>query len=194
MEPWTASYTTLDRIFVLTALIGAIAVVYRLVALFLGGDLDGDDFAGDGDAGDGDAGDGFQVLSIHGLASFCMMFGLVGIALSRQSHEGPGWSILGGILAGLGAIWVISRVFRSALKLQSNGTLQNKSAEGCFGTVYLTIPAGGTGRVSVRIGQRLREMDAIHDAGAELPTGTPVRVVRVERSLAVVQTFSSTEL
>jgi hypothetical protein len=190
MEHWTASFTTLDRIFLLTALIGAIAVVYRLCALFLGGDLDGHDFGVDGDAG----GDGFQVLSIHGLASFFMMFGLVGLALSRQSRAGAGLSLLGGILAGLGAIWVISQVFRSALKLQSNGTLQPASAAGCLGTVYLTIPAGGTGRVSVRIGQRLREMDAIHDQGAEVPTGTPVRVVRVERSLAVVQTFSSTEL
>jgi len=68
------------------------------------------------------------------------------------------------------------------------------AAAGCSGTVYLTIPAGGTGRVNVRIGQRLREMDAVHATGGELPTGTPIRVLRVDRSLAIVQSLSSKEL
>ena len=58
----------------------------------------------------------------------------------------------------------------------------------------MTIPAGGTGRVTVRVSQRVREMDAIHIAGTELPTGTPVRVVRVDDALAVVEPVSLEEL
>ena len=58
----------------------------------------------------------------------------------------------------------------------------------------MRIPAGGTGRVTVKIGQRLREMDAVNAAGTELPTGTPVRVLRVERAIAIVQALSPMEL
>ncbi|MDR3673734.1 MAG: hypothetical protein P4L36_23030 [Holophaga sp.] len=190
MDP--ASFTTLDRIFLLTGTLGSIVVLFRVVTLFAGGDL-GED-AGAVELDDpGEAGDGFQLLSLHGLSSFFMMFGLVGLALGRQSRAGAGWSLLGAVLAGMGAIWVIARLFRFALRLQSSGTIPAQAAKGCLGTVYLTIPAGGTGRVNVQIGQRRREMDAIHEAGTELPTGSPIRVMRVERSLAIVQSFSSPE-
>lgn len=171
------SFSGLDRIFLGAAALGAVAVLARLAGLFAG--LDGDD------------GDDFQILSLHGLSSFFLMFGLVGIALNRQSGAGAGLSLLGGILAGAAAVWALARVFRLALRLQSNGTLQPQAAAGCLGTVCAKIPAGGTGRVNVLIGQRLREMDAVEEYGGELPTGTPVRVVRVQRSLAIVQTLSS---
>jgi membrane protein implicated in regulation of membrane protease activity len=194
MEHWTASFSNMDKTFLLTGAIGTIVVVYRVVALFLGSDLDGDDFGDlDGD-GHSDGGSGFQILSVHGLASFFMMFGLVGLALSRQSKAGMGLSILGGLLAGMAAIWVIARVFRLFLRLQSSGTIHPQAAAGCLGTVYLTIPAAGTGRVNVRIGQCLREMDAVATEGTELPTGTQVRVIRVERTLAVVEPLSVKEL
>jgi len=140
-----ASFTILDRIFLLAGVVGTIGVLFRLVLLFAGGDLDGDD------AGPPD-GDGFRALSVHGLSSFFMMFGLVGLALGRQSRAGAGWSLLGGLLAGLAAVWIIARLCRFALRLQSSGTLPMEAATGCSGTVYLTIPAGGTGRVNVRIG------------------------------------------
>jgi membrane protein implicated in regulation of membrane protease activity len=190
MDPTT--FSTLDRIFLLAGTLGAIVVVFRAVVLFAGGDLGEDPGAGELD-GQGEAGDGFQFLSVHGLSSFFMMFGLVGLALSRQSGAGAGWSLLGGVLAGLGAIWVIARLFRFALRLQSSGTIPAQAAAGCLGTVYLSIPAGGTGRVNVQIGQRWRELDATHEAGTELPTGTPIRVMRVERAVAIVQPLTFPE-
>jgi membrane protein implicated in regulation of membrane protease activity len=193
MEHWTTTFSTLDRIFLLAGIVGTIVVLYRMVALFFGGDLEGEAFEDAQSDGHGGTGEGLHFLSVHGLSSFLMMFGLVGLALSRQSQAGMGLSILGGILAGLASVWVIARLFHLTHGLQSSGTLQPQAAAGCVGTVYLTIPAGGTGRVNVRIGQRTREMDAIHPDGAELPTGTPVWVVRVERSLAIVQPLSATE-
>ena len=183
---------TLDRVFLLTALIGALAVLVQVVLLFTGGGLDGDD--GGGLDGDGDAGAGdLRFLSALGLSSFFTMFGLVGLALSRQSRTGMGWSILGGVLAGLATLWGIARLFRFAAGLQSSGNINPQDALGCLGTVYLRIPAGGTGRVNVRIGTRLREMDAIHAEATELATGTPVRVVQVDRSLVVVQPLAPME-
>jgi hypothetical protein len=84
-------------------------------------------------------------------------------------------------------------LFRFARRLLSSGTLPPEAAVGCPGTVHLTIPAGGTGRVGVRIGQRARDMDAVHAGRTALPTGTPIRVLRVERSLAVVRPLAARE-
>jgi membrane protein implicated in regulation of membrane protease activity len=167
--------STLDWIFIISGTIGGMLVLGRMAVLFFGVDLDGDDPSD------------FQILSLHGLSSFLLMFGLVGLALQMQSGAGPALSLLGGLVAGLLAVAVLARIIRLAGRLQSNGTLHSGGAEGCLGRVCLTIPTGGTGRVNVRIGQRLREMDAVHDGLASLPTGTPVRVVRVENNLAVVR-------
>jgi hypothetical protein len=143
MFPGFAALSALDRVFLFTGALGAVVLVVRMALLFAGGALD--------DADLGEEGDGFQILSIHGLSSFFMMFGLVGLALSRQSRMGSELSLMGGVAAGMAAIWVIARVFRLAFRLQSSGNLQPQAAAGCTGTVYLTIPAGGIGRVTVRI-------------------------------------------
>jgi hypothetical protein len=179
--------TLLDELFSLAAVMGGLAGLVQGGLLLLGGGLEGDGLeAGDSDL-TGDPAHGFRFLSLLGMASFLAMFGLVGLALSRQSRVGAGWSILGALLAGQGSFWIIGLLFRLAGRLQSNGALQPQAAVGCTGTVCLGIPTGGTGRVNIQIGQRLREMDAIHAGGAELATGTRVQVLRVERSLAVVQ-------
>jgi membrane protein implicated in regulation of membrane protease activity len=171
--------------FILAAATGGLVVLLRLALQLLGWGLDVD---GDFDDAAGDSGNGFQVLTVRGLSSFFLMFGLTGLALAR-SGASAGGSILGGCAAGLVALWVIARLLKAARQLQSGGTLPSRAAEGCLGTVYTTIPAGGTGRITVRIGQRLRELDAVHADATALPTGTAVRVVRVERSVAVVEPF-----
>jgi membrane protein implicated in regulation of membrane protease activity len=180
-----AVFSSLEWMFILAAATGGLVVLLRLALQLLGWGLDVD---GDFDDAAGDSGDGFQVLTVHGLSSFFLMFGLAGLALAR-SGASAGGSILGGCAAGLVALWVIARLLKAAHRLQSSGTLPSRAAEGCLGTVYTTIPAGGTGRVTVRIGQRLRELDAVHADATALPTGTAVRVVRVERSVAVVEPF-----
>lgn len=185
-------YSLFDEIFMLAALIGGLGVVAQVLLLLMGGDH-GEALEGDGLDGAGEVGDGFRFLSLFGLSGFLTMFGLVGIALSRQTRLAPGPALLGGVLAGAAAIAIIARLFRFASSLQTSGTLSPQAALGCRGNVYLTIPAGGTGRVTVRIGKRLREMDAIHVEGAELATGTAIRVVRVDRSLAVVRPLSPEE-
>jgi len=186
MEPGFVPISTLDRVFLFSAALGALAVAWRVVSLATGWDAEDD-------GGE----DGVRILSVHGLSSFFLMFGLVGLALSRQSEAAPGFAILGALAAGLGALWIIAHLCRLALRLQANGTLHPQAAAGCVGTVYQKIPPGGTGRVNVRIGQRVREMDAMHAGDFELPTGTPIRVIRVirvDRALAVVQPLSPLEM
>jgi membrane protein implicated in regulation of membrane protease activity len=174
--------------FLICAVVGGFFVLAKLIMQFIGA---GADFDTDLDTGvdtqhvDSDI--GFKALSMHGLTSFLMMFGLVGLALYRQNRAGMFLSVLGASVAGLLSVWVIGRIFTSIGKLQSSGNLATASAVGSTGTVYLGIPRGGTGRVSINFRGRLREFDASAADGEAIATGTPIRVVRVEASVLVVE-------
>jgi membrane protein implicated in regulation of membrane protease activity len=139
------------------------------------------------DAHHTDSDAGFTLLSLHGLSSFFMMFGLVGLALYRQSQTGKALSIAGAALAGVLSVWAIRKLFAAVTRLQSNGTLGIADAVGCTGTVYLTIPKGGAGRVMINVKSRLREYDAVEQKGDEIPTGVAVRVVRSDANLLIVE-------
>jgi membrane protein implicated in regulation of membrane protease activity len=95
--------------------------------------------------------------------------------------------MVGAVAAGLASVWLIGRIFGFAGRLQSSGTLKTAAAVGSSGTVYLTIPAGGTGRVTINFQGRLREFDAAAVEKVEIATGTPIRVVRVDASILIVE-------
>lgn len=187
-----ASLNGFEIFLLLCAVVGGFFVVVRLVMQFIGANFDGDadfdvDIDTDFDVNHVDSDLGFKLLSLHGLSAFLMMFGLVGLALYRQSGAGFLGSILGACLAGLASVWVIGRLFALFSSLQSSGTLQTSMAVDCTGTVYLKIPAGGTGRVTINFHKRLREFDAVAKGGGELLTGTPVKVVQVNANILVVE-------
>jgi membrane protein implicated in regulation of membrane protease activity len=185
-----SDFNGLEMFFVACAIIGGFFVLIKLALQFVGGDADTDVGVDGGigsDAGHADSDGGFRALSLHGLSAFFMMFGLVGIALYRQSQVGVVTSIVGAVAAGLASVWFIGKIFQGAARLQSSGTLHVADAVGCTGTVYLTIPERGTGRVSLNFKNHLREFDAIEKNGAEVATGTLVRVVRVNATVLVVE-------
>lgn len=189
-----ADFNGLEICFLLCAVLGGFFVVVKLVLQFAGGGVDTDgDISGDIGTGvdHADSDLGFRLLSLHGLSAFFMMFGLVGLALYRQSRVGAILALVGAVVAGILAVWVIGKIFRGAIHLQSNGTLKTAEAVGCTGTVYLTIPEGGVGRVSLNFHNRLREFDAKEQSGAKVPTGVPVRVVNVQASVLVVETINN---
>jgi membrane protein implicated in regulation of membrane protease activity len=183
-----ADFNGLEIFFLICAIIGGFFVFFKLVMQFIGGDTDTDGgLAGDLDTEHVDSDVGFRLLSMHGLSAFFMMFGLVGLAFYRQSQAGVIISIVGALTAGIAAVWVIGKLFQGATRLQSSGTLKTVDAVGSTGTVYLTIPAKGTGMISLNFRNRLREFDATEKNGAEVATGTPVRVVAVKANILVVE-------
>ncbi|MBU1169529.1 MAG: NfeD family protein [Proteobacteria bacterium] len=184
------SFNGLEMFFIACAVIGGFFVLIRLVLQFAGGGTDGDmgvDGHGSVDAHHADSDLGFKFLSIHGLSTFLMMFGLMGLALYRQSQVGAFFALGGASVAGIAAVWVIGKLFQGAARLQSSGTLETKDAVGSTGTVYLTIPEKGVGRVNISFLGRLREFDAMEINGDVLATGSPVRVVKVNSSILVVE-------
>ena len=165
----------------LAAVAGGVVFAIQLVLMFAGAssdvDFDGDVDMGGGDVGHAAADISFKVLSLQGLSAFFLMFGLVGLALLKQSHAGDIMSLLGAFAAGWASTWVISKIFRTFSRLQSSGTLDMASAVGATGTVYLNIDHDKPGKVTVTVQGRLLTLDAV--AERQLSTGAPIKVVRV---------------
>ena len=173
----------LEKFFVTCAIIGGILFVFRLIMQFTGADADTDADVGDIDVDSDVAGSdtdiSFRVLSFQGLTAFFMMFGLVGFALMHQSGwQAPG-SILGATGAGFGTCWLMKLLFEKASKLQSSGNINLENAIGQEGTVYLNIPADGTGKAQVAVQDHLKIYDAVSEGEVELNTGTPIKVMRI---------------
>jgi hypothetical protein len=196
-------FTGLEKLFLVCAVAGGILFVIRLVLQFLGGDSSGHQDMGSPvdmvhtDVGTGHACDGtsghdaylsFKLLSFQGLTAFFMMFGLVGLAMMRQSGQGPVLSLAAATGAGLGTVWIIGLMFRKAGSLQSSGNIDMHNAVGQEGEVYLTIPPAGIGKARVTIQERLRIYDAISKDKTEIKTGQRIRVAEVTpQDVLVVQ-------
>ena len=186
-----AGFTALEKFYAICALLGGIMFVVRLILQFVGGMAGGDigggvDGAG-GDVGGAMGGDAhaaasdhsFAVLSFQGLTAFFMMFGLVGLAVLRQTELGAVASLVAGLAAGAVTVWFISRIFMGMRRLQCDGTLNLGNTVGQEGTVYLRIPADGTGKVQIGVQGRLQVFDAVSAAKTPLASGERVRVARV---------------
>ncbi len=182
----------LEKFFATCAIIGGILFVFRLVMQFTGADADTDGDVGDidvdSDIQGGDTDISFRVLSFQGLTAFFMMFGLVGFALMHQSGWKAPWSILGATGAGFGTCWLMKLLFEKAGKLQSSGNINLQNAIGQEGTVYLNIPATGTGKARVTVQDHLKIFDAVSQGEVELNTGVPIKVVSiVSNNILVVE-------
>lgn len=180
----------IDTVFLWSAILGGGTFAIRTVLQLLG--VGGDHGADVHDAHSGaDADAGFRILSLQGLSAFFMMFGLVGLALVRESGVAPGLALGIAVIPGVLSVWLIGQMFRWMAKLQSSGTLNLYYAIGEEGSVYLTVPRDGIGQVQVVVQGRLGVFPAREHEGLEVATGTRVRVVSVAAGdVLVVQAIS----
>jgi|TARA_B110000037_G_C17105686_1_gene499768 membrane protein implicated in regulation of membrane protease activity len=176
-----------ETFYAVCAGIGSFFVLVRMILQFFGGEID--DFDTDLDldleAGHTNADVGFKILSLHTISAFFMMFGLIGLALYRQSETGFVPSLIGGALAGFIAVWIIGKLFKIAGSLESSGTLATSKAVGRSGTVYTNISEDGTGRVTIP--SMSRECAARTKDGKALKNGTPVRILEVHANVLIVE-------
>lgn len=173
--------TQAEWFFLACAIIGGVVFLVRMVLMFVGvggeGDLDG---LGGTDAPDTDhaSDESFRFLSIQSMSSFFLMFGLVGLSILRNG--GAVWLAFAGAIGSGGiTVWLVSLLFTGMKRLQSDGTLRINNAIGQEGTVYLTIPAEGSGQVQVPVQGALRMFEARSAKKIELRTGERIRVVEV---------------
>ena len=181
--------TGLELAFAICAAIGGVLFLLRFILQLFGlhHDVAFDIQSGDLDLSHSDT--GFKALSFQGITAFLMMFGLAGMALYHDGRAQAGIAIGGATVAGVASAWVIALMFRGMKRLQSAGDYNPRQAIGQQGTVYLTIPAGGIGKISVVINNRLSVMDAVAQDRSEVKTGEAIRVVDLlnESTLVVVR-------
>jgi membrane protein implicated in regulation of membrane protease activity len=178
MIEWFASHNGIEQLFLLSGIVGGIIILFQLILMIIGLDHHGTDVHVDSDAG-------FQALTIQGVSSFFAMFGVVGYTLYHGALLGAAVAIIGAVAAGSFSMWLIQKIFRSMMKLQTSGTVSLYAAVGSEGSVYLTIGKDG-GRVQINFANRLREFDAVSADGSTIPTGTPIRVQSVSANTLVV--------
>lgn len=148
-------------------------------------DLDGDvsfDLETDSDSS-------FTVFNLQNLSAFLMMFGLSGLSLLEGAGLSHLFAVGGAVVIGLISVRAIVFILTQFNKLQSSGTIDNSSAVGTRGTVYLSIKPGEVGQVQISIQNRFRIMDATSMENEELVTGQPIEVVDIMngRTLIVKQ-------
>jgi hypothetical protein len=218
MIPCLAELGGLEKLFLGCAIVGGILFVARLILQFIGADHGlGDDIGGGIDIHTDFGGGGghdmagpahdvgtpghdvghhsseaylsFKILSFQGLTAFFMMFGLVGLAMSK-TEQGSIPALLAASVAGLGTVWVIGLIFHEAGTLQCCGNINLRNAIGLEGETYLTIPPGDIGKVRVTVQERLRIYDAVATDKTEIKTGQRIRIVDVtpEDTLVVEKT------
>jgi len=184
-----ADLSFIEIVYWASAIIGGTLFLFRAVLFFIAGDVSDveghDGFFGDMDVSDGSAeihhGDtdlSFKLLSLQSLTAFFMMFGIFGLAFVAAGWDVI-WTVFGGVAIGVFAMWVLSLIFNTMVRLQSDGTINLENAIGQEGSVYLTIPANGSGQVQVTVQGSLKIYDAITRNKKKLSTGEKVKVVGV---------------
>lgn len=174
-----AGLTWIEIIYWAATIVGGTLFILRLIMMFMGGSAGEDALDSAVDAGDGvDTDLGFKLMSVQGLTSFFMMFGLVGLALLKAGLPVL-LTVVGGILAGLATVAVTGLIFSQMKKLQAEGTIHIENTVGKDGSVYLTVPQNGTGQVQIIVQGSLKIFDAMSSNKSVIPTGEKVRVVGV---------------
>ncbi|MBT5391053.1 MAG: NfeD family protein [Euryarchaeota archaeon] len=183
--------TGIDILFAVMALIGTFLFLIYFVLILIGGVADGAlEFAGFETDFDMGAEGIFHMLTIQGILSFIMMFGIAGLAVT-QSDGSDLLAIFVAIVSGLFSMYIIGKVFQVMKSLEVDSTVKHSLAVGAQGKVYMDIRAGETGQVQVEFQNAMRTCDAVlEDESMSLKTGKFVEVVKAIGETLVVKPLS----
>ena len=144
-------------------------------------DIPDGDFDPSADVSTADAGNpGMNLYTFRNLVNFLLGFGWTAILL-RSSIDSTALLLIIAFIVGVMLVAVVMFLFKWLSTMQQSGNINvYKSAVGCQGTVYLTIPAerSGEGKIQITINNSVREYNALTDGDA-ISTGTPIKVIEV---------------
>jgi len=184
--------TGVDIFFAAMAVIGTILFIIYFILVLIGGVADGiaDSIPFLDVNLEMDAEGVFHMLTIQGLLSFMMMFGIFGLAAS-QADQNSIVAILAGSIAGIASMWIVGKVFQAVASLETDGTVVHSEALGAKGTVYRRIEPGQTGQVQVEFQSALRTCNAVaEDETMRIETGKFVTVVGNISEMLIVRPLS----
>ena len=124
---------------------------------------------------------GSNLYTFRNFVNFVLGFGWSVILLQESIPSTP-LLITVGVVIGIALVAVVMYMFKWLAGMQQSGNINlQRSAAGCEGKVYLTIPASraGSGKVQITIGGAVREYDAVTENETPLKTGASIRVVDV---------------
>lgn len=185
---WWAGLSVTMKILWGVTLTASLIFIIQTVLTFIGADADTDGLDGSGMGGadiaggaDGDISGGANLYTFRNLINFLLGFGWSAILL-KDSIESNFLLMVVSVAVGAGLVALVMYMFKLLSRMQQSGNIDvYKSAVGCQGTVYLTIPAsrGGEGKVQISINGAIREYNAQTEEVAPIKSGTPIKVVSV---------------
>lgn len=180
MITWWTSLSTVMQVLWAITLSASLIFVIQTVMTFLGlGDHDAD-FDLDTSDGSFDADPSMNLLTFRNLVNFCLGFGWTAV-LMHEKIQSNALLIIVSVIVGILLVTVVMWIFKWLSGMQQTGNIDvHKSAVGCEGKVYLTIPGErkGEGKVQITINNAVREYDAVTD-GETIPTGKAIKVTEV---------------
>lgn len=182
---WWASLSLIMKILWGVTLSASLIFVIQSIMTFLGADADSDfdvdvDTSMDGTDLSNIEG-GSNLYTFRNFVNFVLGFGWSVILLQESISSTP-LLITVGVVIGIALVAVVMYMFKWLAGMQQSGNINlQRSAAGCEGKVYLTIPASraGSGKVQITIGGAVREYDAVTENETPLKTGASIRVVDV---------------
>ncbi len=194
MIDWWNELSVMHQIFYMLAIPSTVILIIQTVLLMFGfgdaheadGDISADvetDIDVPADQG-AEHGEGLRILTVRGIVAFLAASGWVGVA-ALDMGAGTITASLLSIVAGLGALVIVAAIFRASMKLQQSGNLDLQNAVGVTGEVYVRIPAGGRGKVTLIVQGRFMELDAVCNE-RELKTGEQIKVEAVTQSNTLI--------
>jgi hypothetical protein len=122
----------------------------------------------------------FKLLSVRSVTAFGLLFGWAGVLYMRDvPPPKTEMAILFSFAWGIAGMIVVSIIFYFLMRMAETGTQRLISAVGQRGTVYMDIPAGGTGQVKTVVTGTVSFVSARAVGGKALKAGAPVIVKRL---------------
>ena len=182
MTEWWTSLDLFMKILWCIAIASSLIFIIETVLTFIGADVEMD-MDTDFDVPDGgfEGDPSMNLYTFRNLVNFLLGMSWTAILLQEQIASKALLMIIAFAVGAL-LVFAVMMLFKGLSKMQQSGNIDvYKSAIGCNGKVYLTVPAErkGTGKVQININNSVREYDALTDSEDDLKTGTSIKVTEV---------------
>ena len=182
MTEWWTSLDLFMKILWCIAIASSLIFIIETVLTFIGADVEMD-MDTDFDVPDGgfEGDPSMNLYTFRNLVNFLLGMSWTAILLQEQIASKAFLMIIAFVVGAL-LVFAVMMMFKGLSKMQQSGNIDvYKSAIGCNGKVYLTVPAErkGTGKVQININNSVREYDALTDSEDDLKTGTSIKVTEV---------------
>lgn len=181
---WAALSPAMKALWAIT-LTASLIFIIQSIATFIGADSDTGGLDTNVDTGGGlddvsNIDGGSNLYTFRNFVNFFLGFGWTAILL-HEKVSSTALLLLIAAVVGVGLVALVMYLFKWLNSMQQSGNINvYKSAVGCQGRVYLTIPASrsGEGKVQITINNAVREYNAETDGDA-IKNGTAIKVIEV---------------